>query len=85
LCQSFDTDGVFYQHSNCPSVPLLPATDEADANLDEYLPDGTPMIALALNLPTALRHFPRLPFAPELDRLVAAAISNNTTARERQD
>lgn len=58
---------LFFQLGSClsrralarPHVPLLRATDEADANLDEYLPDGTPMTAvyrsLLLNLPTALR------------------------------
>lgn len=48
-------------------LPSFLATDEADANLDEYLPDGTPMTAvyrsLLLNLPTK-RHFLRLPLRP---------------------
>jgi hypothetical protein len=28
------------------AVPSFLTTDEADANLDEYLPDGTPMTAV---------------------------------------
>ena len=62
-CVNLSIPMVFFSNNRAAAclgallaVPLLPPTDEADANLDEYLPDGTPMTAvyrsLLLNLPT---------------------------------